>query len=214
MFGSFFWIFLATQIEIFNLGDGFKYGVAWIIVSQVFSGQFNSLDTILRAIHGGDALDSLIRLVAQAVGGFLGCWLLSYFGFDLSAAKGGAVAIEFNIMNWVMLFLAFVVYYFAKTQFEAETNDQLPGWVCNILLFGLTFAVAGDDFLLAPNRVFYVGCDDIVAVLSSFWFVYIQYTVCAFLAAYVLHVLPSVAGLEFKKDNFVLPKYERLALQN
>merc|ERR1712178_405922 len=58
MLGTFFWIFLASQIEFFGLGEGYKFGISWIFVSPVFAGQFNSLDTILRAVHGGDYLDS------------------------------------------------------------------------------------------------------------------------------------------------------------
>merc|ERR1712178_306961 len=215
MLGTFFWIFLASQIEFFGLGEGYRFGVAWIIVSTVFAGQFNSLDTILRAVHGGDYLDSLIRLVSQALVGFLGVIVFNFLGLipEGTSLNGNNTMshTSFDIMNWVWLFLTFLVYYFAKKQLQGQ--DSIPGWFANILLFGLTFAVAQDGFLFAPNRVFFVGLDDIVGVLASFWYVYIAYAVTAFLAAYVLHVLPSVTGMEFAKEKFELPKYEPLALQ-
>ena len=218
MLGTFFWIFLASQIEFFGLGEGYRFGVAWIIVSTVFAGQFNSLDTILRAVHGGDYLDSLVRLVAQAAAGFLGVIVFNYLGLipegtDLNGSNTMSHK-SFDIMNWVWLFLTFLVYYFAKSQLQADNQKSIPGWFGNILLFGLTFAVAQDGFLFAPNRVFFVGTGDIVGVLASFWYVYLAYAVTAFLAAYVLHVLPSVCGMKFEKDNFALPKYEPLSLQN
>jgi len=242
MFGTFFWIFLAGQIEFFGLGYGYQLGVSWIIVSNVFAGQFNSLDTIMRAVHGGDWLDSLIRLIVQALAGFIGTIAFTFFGFGKSEEEhaqskreagdeppvqaGEANTFDyqwptvhgadgdgsFNIMSWVMLFLTFLVYFFAKKQLAADKGESIPGWLGNILLFGLTFAVAGDGFLFAPNAMFFVGCDGIVGVLSTFWYVYLAYSVCAFLAAYVLHVLPSVCGLDFDKNNF-LPKYEGLPIQ-
>lgn len=237
MFGTFFWIFLAGQIEFFGLGYGYQMGVSWIIVSNVFAGQFNSLDTIMQAVHGGDWLDSLIRLIVQALAGFLGTIAFAFFGFEHARSKreagdeppveagaentydfqwpsvhGGAGDGSFNVMSWVMLFLTFLVYFFAKKQLAADKGASMPGWLGNVLLFGLTFAVAGPGFLFAPNAVFFTDVAGIVGVLSSFWYVYLAYTVCAFMAAYVLHVLPSVCGMDFDKEKF-LPKYEGLPMQ-
>merc|ERR1711981_1061684 len=216
MLGTFFWIFLATQVDFFGLGPGFKFGVSWIIVSTVFVGQFNSMDTILRAVHGEDWLDAIFRLIFQALAGFLGCIVFGFFGltdgadFSLSDVPSHTA---FDIMSWVKLFLTFVVYFYAKTQLQDEKNkDYLPAWFGNILLFGLTFAIGGAGFLFAPNRVFFVGVDGIVGVLSTFWYVYIMYAVCGFLAAYVLNVLPSVCAMDWKKDNF-LPTYKNLPMQ-
>jgi len=238
MFGTFFWIFLAGQIEFFGLGYGYQMGVSWIIISNVFAGQFNSLDTIMRAVHGGDWLDSFIRLIVQALAGFLGTMAFTFFGFTHARSKREAGDDEpvvagaentydfqwpslhgadghngtFDIMSWVMLFLTFLVYFFAKKQLAADKGESIPSWLGNILLFGLTFAVAPAGFLFAPNAVFFVGTGSIVAVLSSFWYVYLGYSVCAFLAAYVLHVCPSVCEMDFKGDNF-LPKYKGLPMQ-
>jgi len=247
-FGTFFWIFLAGQIEFFGLGYGYQMGVSWIIVSNVFAGQFNSLDTIMRAACGGDWLDSIFRLIVQALAGFVGTMAFTFFGFThlgnprskreagdeapvqdgeantfdfhFPSLHGGDGDGSFNIMAWVMLFLTFLVYFFAKKQLAAdnkgkeEEEKSIPTWLGNILLFGLTFAIADKGFLFAPNAMFFVGCDEIVAVLSSFWYVYIGYSVCAFLAAYVLHVMPSVCGMKFESDNFLpTTAYKGLPMQ-
>jgi len=80
-FGTIFWVFLAHLANVFGLGVGFQFGLAWVIATSLFKGHFNALTTMLSMMLGGDPLDGFIRLVVQMAAGFFGYSLFYHLGY-------------------------------------------------------------------------------------------------------------------------------------
>jgi len=201
-FGTIFWLFLAHLASVFNLGVGFQFGLAWVITTSIFQGQFNAMTTILQLILGGDPLDSVIRLLVQVLAGFLGYSLFYHLGYtDWAVYNSGHLSLvayknivvdektvevsEFStagLWEWFRLFLTLCVYFAAASRLKTGHS-----WIDTILLLGVTFAIGGGaKFAFAPNRWWFCTVGGWVAQAKGFGWDYLAYAVTAFLAKYVL----------------------------
>merc|ERR1712048_127867 len=200
-FGTIFWLFLASQVQVFGLGVGFQFGVAWVIATSMFSGHFNAMTTLLKMILGGDPLDGVIRLLVQVLAGFMGYSLFSYLGYSnwdmfsadnlalhkmITEGEGENAVSSYDtsgLWAWLRLFLTLCVYFATASRLNLGDNMQ---WLNTILLLGVTFAIGGADFAFAPNRYWFCLYGDWVSQATVVGWSYLAYAVCGFAAKYVL----------------------------
>lgn len=193
-FGTMFWIFLAGLVEVFKLGVGFQFGLAWVITSSVFDGHFNAFTTLSDMLWGGDALMGLVRLIVQMLAGLAGFHLFDFLGYDVSKAPHHYASSDLHwhdangfavggIYNWLRLLVVLMVYYYASDKLKTGS-----GWLDTILLLGVTFALGGKNFAFAPNRVWFGPAGSWTTVASTFYYDYLAYGIMGFLAKYLLGI--------------------------
>lgn len=189
-FGTMFWIFLAGMVEVFGLGQGFQFGLAWVITTSVFDGHFNAFTTLIDMCYGGDALMGLVRLIVQMLAGLAGFHLFEFLGYTQSTyastdlhwhnSEGFAVG---GIYNWLRLLVVLMVYFYASDKLKTGSS-----WLDTILLLGVTFALGGSNFAFAPNRLWMGPASGWVGVASKFYYDYLAYGIMGFVAKWLLGV--------------------------
>lgn len=199
-FGTMFWFYFVNKCDVFGLegvfGLGFKWALGTIITKSVFQGQHNAMCSLVSMIQGADALDCLLRIVLQMLAGMVGTELFGFFGWG--ALDNFADGTDFAFWaggSWqalVKLLVVFIVWKCVKR----NAGDH---WLNEFFVLALVFAIAGDGFHYAPNRVFCVKFADSVAVWKSFWVVYLAYGVCGAVANWLIKLFNNAFDGDFDK---------------
>lgn len=206
MFGTVMWVFLSNNIKVDmfanEMGTGVSWGLGLMITNMMFPGHFNAMRTMRKMFLGGDFCDGFMRLFMQMFGGLFAFYMFNesgWFGFVKydSVPAGGPSLLEWS--DWqghATLFFALMMY----AMMGRGTFDGMDNWISTPLVFGIMFAIGGENFMFAPNRMFAVDCDAFFSTLIGCWDSYLMYFFYSTLSCMFLKIC--------SKQDFGMPKYD------
>jgi len=199
-FGTMFWFFLANKMDMWGMGAGLNWGVAFIITNSIFSGHFNALRSLRKMIFNGDICDSLMRMIMQMLAGLCGHWVFGFFNTTATFADSGPSLMVWGGDAWkghAQLLVALIVYF----KMYKAGNDQ-PFWFFYPFTLWIVFMVGGSGFAFAPNRIFNVAFADAGGAFKGMG-IYVLYAVYGALANFIAGMCDKSGDM-----NVNLPQYD------
>lgn len=204
--GTALWFFISTQIDFFNMGTGYNWGVGYIITSSIFGDKsLNAWDSLQKMwlVEKFCLCDFALEFASHILAGLLSFNLFTYLGFsDLDKmnvdfsnedvakfinadGKNGFSNNGHYDHTWLLISMILFFRLTAAGNWKNNESRFSPEWLFNILALGVTFSIAGNDtFYYAPNRVFACSCSDFVtsAKWMEVWQVYVMYFIYGMVA--------------------------------